>query len=246
MANRSHFNSGHRSMNRLTKLDKQHKSHRDFEIPDQTRHLVAATDCLELLKSLPDQSVQLILIDPPYNIDMAEWDTYQNYVEWASDWIRESERVLKESGSFVIFGGIQYENPRSGDLLELMHHIRHHSSMKLVNLIVWTYQNGMSASRLTKKRKRNTARTNGSTRRALKKGRTQPTSGRSIDSTGTRRNVSATLRKSLLQSWSDSSNRLVIRGMSCWISLPGRASRQRSASRRVRNDALHRTASVSS
>jgi site-specific DNA-methyltransferase (adenine-specific) len=39
------------------------------------------------------------------------------------------------------------EEAGSGDLLELIHHLRRHSSMRLVNMIVWHYANGMSAHR---------------------------------------------------------------------------------------------------
>lgn len=148
MANRSHFNSGHRMMNYINKTtDIKHKSERTFQLPDETSHLVAQTDCIDFLKTLPNESIQLVLIDPPYNIAMADWDVFGNYIDWASGWIEESQRVLTKSGSFVIFGGIQFENAKSGDLLELMHHLRHHTDLKLVNLIIWHYKNGMSAHR---------------------------------------------------------------------------------------------------
>ncbi|OZU89075.1 site-specific DNA-methyltransferase [Virgibacillus indicus] len=147
MANRSHYNSGHRMLNLMNKTGKKHISDRDIGKPDKTKHLIAIDDCVNLLKEIPDNSVQLVLIDPPYNIDMANWDTFDNYIEWASKWLFEAERILTENGSFVIFGGIQFENEKSGDLLELMHYIRHHSNLKLVNLIIWNYKNGMGAHR---------------------------------------------------------------------------------------------------
>ena len=31
-------------------------------------------DCLELMRTIPDKSVDLILTDPPYNIGKAKWD----------------------------------------------------------------------------------------------------------------------------------------------------------------------------
>ena len=31
-------------------------------------------DCLEVMKDIPDKSVDLILTDPPYNINKAKWD----------------------------------------------------------------------------------------------------------------------------------------------------------------------------
>lgn len=147
MVNRSHLNSGHRMMNKLNKENISHSSSREAFTPEVTQHIISISDCVDFLKTLPSKSVQLILIDPPYNIDMAHWDTFSNYIDWAKAWITESERILKDTGSFVIFGGIQFENEKSGDLLELMHYIRHHSPLRIVNLIIWYYKNGMSAHR---------------------------------------------------------------------------------------------------
>jgi site-specific DNA-methyltransferase (adenine-specific) len=103
---------------------------------------------MELLGLIPDNSIQLIICDPPYNIQLADWDAHKNYLGWASRWLREAERVLSDSGNLVIFGGLQYqEEAGTGDLLTLMHDMRVHSPMRLVNLIVWNYPNGMSAHR---------------------------------------------------------------------------------------------------
>ena len=104
-------------------------------------------DCVKALKKIPDESIQLILIDPPYNLDLADWDTYENYMEWAGTWLDEAYRVLSKSGSLVIFGGTQFRNERSGDLTEIIYHCRHNTKWKLVNTIIWYYKNGMSAHR---------------------------------------------------------------------------------------------------
>lgn len=114
----------------------------------ETFHAVVNSDCLELLRSLPDESVQLIVCDPPYNIKLAAWDVFHNYIEWAAEWLKESERVLKPSGNIAIFGGLQYQGEAgTGDLLGIISHMRCHSKMRLVNLIIWYYKNGMSAHR---------------------------------------------------------------------------------------------------
>lgn len=114
----------------------------------QTQHCVLTMDCIELLRRLPDESVQLVVCDPPYNIDVAHWDNVEDYVDWAARWLREVERVLAPSGNLVIFGGLQYQGEAgSGDLLGLMQHMRANSPMRLVNLVVWNYPNGMSAQR---------------------------------------------------------------------------------------------------
>lgn len=60
-------------------------------------------DAFELLKQLPDKSVDLVLIDPPYNIGKDEWDKVENYTEWFGSVLKEIERVLKENGSFYFW-----------------------------------------------------------------------------------------------------------------------------------------------
>jgi len=150
MKNRSHLNSGHMGMNSLKKRGKNVNGHdlASSPIPDVTKHAVIVKDCLEILKELPDESIQLIVCDPPYNISMADWDSREDYLEWATKWIGEAERVLSKTGNMVIFGGLQYQGEAgSGDLLTLLGHMRAHSKMRLANLIIWHYQNGMSAHR---------------------------------------------------------------------------------------------------
>jgi site-specific DNA-methyltransferase (adenine-specific) len=137
-------------MNLLKKQNRLHSAAQNGDAPKitNTQHAVLTQDCLELLKSLPDGSVQLIVCDPPYNINLAGWDNIHNYVEWAAQWLRESERVLSPTGSIAIFGGLQYQaEAGSGDLLEIVSHMRKNSEMRLVNFIVWYYKNGMSAHR---------------------------------------------------------------------------------------------------
>ena len=150
MGNRSHRNAGHRGMNALRKRGLAHASEKDVNAaaPERTTHAIVTMDCMDLLAELPSNSVQLIVCDPPYNIQLAEWDNRTDYVHWAARWLREAERVLSESGNLVIFGGLQYQaEAGSGDLLTLLHHMRQHSEMRLANLIVWNYPNGMSAHR---------------------------------------------------------------------------------------------------
>lgn len=150
MSNRSHRNAGHIGANALKKRGKDHTSFKglNFATPERTTHLVLTSDCLDLLKQIPSQSVQLIICDPPYNIQVTDWDVYHDYTKWAASWLSEAERVLTPTGNLAIFGGLQFQGEAgSGDLLSLMSYMRLHSSMLLVNLIVWNYPNGMSAQR---------------------------------------------------------------------------------------------------
>ena len=66
-------------------------------------------DCIEFLQSLPDRSIDLMCIDPPYyKVVDDEWDkqwfTSDNYYEWCEKWINELGRVAKWNCSFWLFG----------------------------------------------------------------------------------------------------------------------------------------------
>jgi site-specific DNA-methyltransferase (adenine-specific) len=66
-------------------------------------------DCLKFLSVLPDESVDLVFADPPFNLgkeygegvnDQMEAD---KYLIWSQRWLGESIRVLKPGGSLFIF-----------------------------------------------------------------------------------------------------------------------------------------------
>ncbi|MGA2444972.1 MAG: site-specific DNA-methyltransferase [Opitutaceae bacterium] len=117
-------------------------------LPGRTLHCALVADCLDLLRALPDGSVQLLVADPPYNLRLAPWDAHEDYLAWAAPWLAEAERVLANTGSMALFGGIQYQTMAgSGDLLTLLAHLRARSRMRLVNLIIWNYPNGPGARR---------------------------------------------------------------------------------------------------
>jgi site-specific DNA-methyltransferase (adenine-specific) len=147
MANKSHFNSGHIAMNKLKKNGVAHSSYIQTKSPERTYHGLFTQDAISFLKRLPDSSVQLVLVDPPYNIDLAYWDTFENYLDWAKQWLDQIYRVLSDTGNCVIFGGFQYQDLKKGDLLEIMHYTRHHTDLRFTNLVIWYYKNGMSAHR---------------------------------------------------------------------------------------------------
>jgi site-specific DNA-methyltransferase (adenine-specific) len=150
MSNRSHRNAGHIGMNLLRKRGLVHSSRRGAETAraEQTSHIVAVADCFETLRRIPSRSIQLVICDPPYNINVAAWDDLAHYVDWAGQWLSEVERVLLPSGNFALFGGLQYQGEAgSGDLLSLISWMRQHSRMLLANLIIWNYPNGMGAQR---------------------------------------------------------------------------------------------------
>ena len=132
MSNRSHRNSGHIGMNALKKKGVEHSSLTGIQEAsnEQTVHLSWVGDCLASLSQIPDSSIQLIVCDPPYNINVADWDEIENYVDWAALWLQEVERVLCPTGYLVLFGGLQYQGEvSSGDLLSLVSWMRQNSSL---------------------------------------------------------------------------------------------------------------------
>jgi site-specific DNA-methyltransferase (adenine-specific) len=147
MPSRAHRNAAHRAVNARRKAGRPHAAAAGHPpAPARTAHAVVVADCADLLRRLPDASVQLIVCDPPYNIAMADWDRRADYLDWAAGWLAEVERVLAPTGSLALFGGLQFQGEAgSGDLLGLLGHLR--GRLRLVNLIVWNFPNGVSAQR---------------------------------------------------------------------------------------------------
>lgn len=146
--NKSHHNHALMSLNK-TRKDRllKHEAPTDFVLPEKPYVCLNIMDCCEFLRQIPDNSIQLICIDPPYNLALADWDNYDNYIEWASKWLNEAYRVLSDSGSMVIFGGIQFREAKSGDLIDIIQYVRNNTKFKLINTVIWYYKNGMSAHR---------------------------------------------------------------------------------------------------
>jgi len=68
-------------------------------------------DCLDLMREMPDKSVDLVLTDPPYGIDYQSnrckdgprFDRIVNDDAPCLDWLDEAFRVSKPSGSLICF-----------------------------------------------------------------------------------------------------------------------------------------------
>lgn len=57
-------------------------------------------DCLELMKTIPDKSIDMVLTDPPYGTTACKWDTV---IDFELMW-KELERITKDNGAICIFG----------------------------------------------------------------------------------------------------------------------------------------------
>ena len=91
-------------------------------------------DCLELMKNIPDKSINLVIIDPPYNIAKADWDkwkTGEEYINFMGKVFTECQRVLKENGSFYFFHN-DFEQ-----MAELQHWMKNNTKFIFKQMLVW-------------------------------------------------------------------------------------------------------------
>lgn len=92
-------------------------------------------DCVPWLASLETGSVDLVFADPPYNINKAEWDSFESqehYIRWSLRWIEQSARILKPTGSLYICGFSEI-------LADLKHPASRH--FRACRWLVWYYRN---------------------------------------------------------------------------------------------------------
>ena len=66
-------------------------------------------DCIEKMQNIEDESIDLVIADPPYWKVVGEkwdyqWRTEKDYIEWSLKWIREVSRILRYGGTFYCFG----------------------------------------------------------------------------------------------------------------------------------------------
>lgn len=111
-------------------------------------------DCIEIMKSLPSESVDAIFADPPYNLQLDgellrpnntrvdgvdnEWDQFDSFASYdafSRSWLEEARRVLKDEGSLWVIGS--YHNIfRIGTQLQDL-------GFWILNDIVWRKTNPM-------------------------------------------------------------------------------------------------------
>lgn len=91
-------------------------------------------DCLQELTKLENNSVDLVLIDPPYNIGKDKWDkwkTVELYVDFLRKVFLELQRVLKDNGSFYFFHNDFMQ------IVEIQNMINKDTDLIFKQLIVW-------------------------------------------------------------------------------------------------------------
>ena len=77
-------------------------------------HRLIKGDALKVLKALPDNSVDLIFVDPPYNIGKNfngykdKWESDEKYLGWCYEWIDLCIKKLNDNGSMYLMGATQF------------------------------------------------------------------------------------------------------------------------------------------
>jgi modification methylase len=118
------------------------------------RNEILSGDCIEIMKSLPPRSVDLVFADPPYNLQLGgdlhrpdnsrvngveeSWDKFSSfaaYDKFTRNWFLEARRLLKDDGAMWVIGS--YHNIfRMGTALQDM-------GFWILNDIVWRKTNPM-------------------------------------------------------------------------------------------------------
>ena len=111
-------------------------------------------DCIKILESLPENSIDLIFADPPYNLQLRNelyrpnltkvdavddgWDKFKGFAEYDAftrEWLSASLRVLKETGTIWVIGS--YHNIyRVGSIMQDL-------GFWILNDVVWIKNNPM-------------------------------------------------------------------------------------------------------
>ena len=115
---------------------------------------IIAGDCIAVMQSLPEASVDLIFADPPYNLQLRgdlhrpdnskvdavddHWDQFSSfaaYDKFTADWLAAARRILKPNGAIWVIGS--YHNVfRMGAELQ-------NQGFWILNDVVWRKSNPM-------------------------------------------------------------------------------------------------------
>ncbi len=98
---------------------------------EELMNQVILGDSLVELDRIEDKSINLICIDPPYNIGKDEWDYREDYYEFMNNIFIKLESKLKDNGSFFFF----HNDFRM--MAELDRLIQKNTSFMFRNFIIW-------------------------------------------------------------------------------------------------------------
>lgn len=84
-----------------------------IEIFEKDNSKIILGDAIEVLSSLPDESIDLIFADPPYNIGKNfngikdKWESEEKYLKWCYQWLDLCIQKIKPDGSFYVMASTQ-------------------------------------------------------------------------------------------------------------------------------------------
>jgi len=105
-------------------------------------------DCRKLLAQIPDQTVQLIVTSPPYNVGKSyeKRQGLDKYIEEQAPVIKECVRVLTHGGSLCWQVGNYVEKGQAGSIVPLdiaLYPLFASHGLKLRNRVVWHFEHGL-------------------------------------------------------------------------------------------------------
>lgn len=109
------------------------------------KHLLINGDCLNFLKNVKSESVDLVLTDPPYFISYdggkgwdSKWKNEDEYLHWCNEWTKECVRVLKPNRMMIVFGTLKTDT----FIKYKLNVLNNMSDMHSQNEIIWSYNWG--------------------------------------------------------------------------------------------------------
>lgn len=107
-------------------------------------NFIDSKDVVEFLKTLPDNCADLVIADPPYGIDKdfgvkQSWSDVGTWTDWCEEWLTECQRVLRDSGSILVYGIHNYLCFNQVSLFKI--------GMVYRRQFIWHYENGFCGNR---------------------------------------------------------------------------------------------------
>ena len=113
------------------------------------RAVVLPGSCLDLLRQIPDEKIQLVVTSPPYNIGK-KYETrlsLRDYIEQQRAVIEECVRVLSPTGSICWQVGNYVGDGEIVPLDTVLYPVFRDLKLKMRNRIIWHFEHGLHCSR---------------------------------------------------------------------------------------------------
>lgn len=83
----------------------------EFKIYTDGKNILEHNDILKTLKKIETGSIDLIIADPPYfevygDFDFGVFENEKEYVQWCKKWLAECRRILKGTGTLILWGSV--------------------------------------------------------------------------------------------------------------------------------------------